>query len=75
VNSIWLLILGGIFCVSSVLVGRYLATLTLERAARFKTGDRAVPLKEFHLLGKIMMVGGPLFFALFIYMTLTGMAG
>jgi hypothetical protein len=74
VNAIWMLVLGGIFCVSSVLVGRYLASLTPQRAARFKTGDRPGALKEFHLMGKIMMVGGPLFLLLFTYMALTGMA-
>ena len=73
VNAIWMLVLGGIFGVLSVLVGRYLATLTPERAAKFKSGDRPGALKEFHLMGKIMMVGGPLFMLLFIYMALTGM--
>ena len=64
---------GSVFCVASVLVGRYLATLTPERAARFKSGARPVAINELQLLGKVMIAGGPLFLLLFAYMALSGM--
>ena len=72
-NATWLLILGGIYLVTSFLAGRYFATLTPERAAKFKNGDRPTALKELHLIGKIMMVSAPLISALFAWMALSGM--
>ena len=73
VNATWLLILGGIYFVTSFLTGRYFATLTPESAAKFKKGDRPAALKEFHLIGKVMMISAPVIPALFAWMALSGM--
>ena len=73
VDGTLLIAAGSVFCVLSVLVGRYLATITPERLARFARPGQPVAIKEFHLLGKVMMAGGPLFLLLFSYMALSGM--
>lgn len=64
---------GSVFCVLSVLVGRYMATMTPERLAKFARPGQPVAVKEFRLLGKVVMVGGPLFLMLFVYMAVSGM--
>ena len=68
-------ILGAIFAVSSLLIGRYFATLTPDRAARMQKPGREVDLEGLHRIGKVQMISGPIIGAILAYVGLSGMAG
>lgn len=69
-------VMGGLFTVSAFLVGRYLATLTPEKAAEMgRKSGKPVDLKGLHLIGKVQMVSAPVIGGILAYVGLSGMAG
>ena len=72
VNATLMLALGAVSCVLMLLLGRYFASMTPERAAEIWKDNPAVQ-REVNLFGKIMMFSGPLILAVFVYAALSGM--
>jgi hypothetical protein len=70
-------VMGGLFAVSGVLIGRYFATITPEKAAEMekRNGGKPVDLKGLHLIGKVQMISAPVIGAILAYIGLSGMAG
>ena len=75
-NGSLIAILGGVFAVTSLLAGRYMASISPEKAAEMsRKSGKPVDLKGMHLIGKVQMVSGPVIGALLAYVGLSGMAG
>jgi hypothetical protein len=70
-------VMGGIFAVSGLLIGRHFAMLTPEKAAEMerKNGGKPVDLNGLHLIGKVQMISAPIIGAILAYIGLSGMAG
>lgn len=75
-NGTIIAVLGAVFAVSSLLAGRYMASITPEKAAEMsRKSGKPVDLKGFHLIGKVQMISGPVIGVILAYVGLSGMAG
>ena len=75
-NGTLIAVLGGIFAVSGLLIGRHFASLTPEKAAAMsEKSGKPVDLNGLHLIGKVQMISAPVLGAILAYMGLSGMAG
>lgn len=71
-----ILVGAGIFLgVVDFLIGRHLASLTPDKAAKMKNkGGKAIDLDRMHRAGKFLMWNAPIVFLLFVGLGLSGIA-